>query len=1390
MPATDHYRWNQKTLHIVFAVSSLALLTAVILMMYQDQADEWRDYQRKNFALETAVNEQSLQALETDAWQKEVDALHSQLKDAEAKLAEAQKDPVVAQLFADLDAQQREVAAIETQLKAHNSNRDEARSDEALASNRGASKAELERLMTVFHERQAKCDETQRELDAARAQLSETTKAVVEYTKQRDQLQADYDKATAEANRVQATLDKIHPTRLDSRFKRWMMEQPVVDGFNSHLKIVQDWLPGLQQKLGMTEIARFDRCRSCHLGIDRVEAGNLPSFPLKSGPHEAGYDHPFATHPNPDLFLSASSPHPTAKFGCTICHEGQGSGTSFTDASHTPNTPAINAKWEKDHHFHANHFWEYPMYPERFREASCVKCHHNVVELGNSPKFGSSAPKVVEGYNIIRQFGCFGCHEINGFDGAKSIGPDLRLEPNYSAAAQSIQADPGFEKLDAETQMWTEVLAQQPYRDDLRHNLRTILLSDAKSDQPTLGGESHRMADVLQDVEIPGEYRKVGPSLRYIGHKVSTAFLYDWVRLPTEFRPSTKMPQFFGLVDHITDSDERATVERYEPLEILSIAKYLEDRTNPFDYIPFEEGVAESSADESRERGKVAFETRGCLNCHTHRDFPKAASNFGPDLSNIGDKFKDGVGAPNGRAWMYGWIKQPTHYNSRTKMPDLFLDPIKDTDGNVIDPAADIVEYLLGSTSDWQPSARASKGYVLSNSELDTLDELVLMSLKKTFTSREAESYLDNGIPVAIGPSLKGAEIELVGDISLDKKMLYLGRKAIGRHGCYACHDIPGFESAKPIGTGLADWGRKETSKLAFEHIMEYLHNDAHHGGAHHGNATAAADGHESETHSDAAVGVSHLPPADRAAAEGDSFDESYYVQKLQGHEREGFIWQKLKEPRSYDYQKIVEYNDRLRMPKFNLTPQEREAIVTFVLGLVADPPADQFVYHGDERQQALVAGRRVLEQYNCKGCHLLKPEKWVLEFEPGLFPEPPSQEGKEFPFLLHPFPAAEVQASGTPDPQRGVVSATIVGLPSISNRDGSQEIWDEEGDPVEEDVEYDPQTLQYPFDLWENTLLNGKQFDVGVLTVTVPASNIKKQYAADGGDLTRLLLPRVIELEKESNPNANGKEAWGWLPPPLHNEGSKVQPGWLHSFLLNPYKIRPATFLRMPRFNMSPDDATKLVNYFAAVNNAEFPFELNTRTQQGYLAYAEQQFEKQAGHDDRLGQAMSIVTNSNYCVKCHLVGDFRPEGTDRALAPNLAQVQQRLRPEFTRDWIANPKRVLPYTNMPVNIAYDASAENFGGIATAIFPGTSVEQLNGLVDLLMNYSHFTASRTKISPLVQQAAAAAAAAGQDAASEPEAVENGESEADDTTSVERSSDNQVSLRLQESERASGQ
>lgn len=100
-----------------------------------------------------------------------------------------------------------------------------------------------------------------------------------------------------------------------------------------------------------------------------------------------GVPEPYSTHPRLDLFVGSMSPHKVGEFGCTICHEGQGNATAFKWASHTPNDPLQAAEWQREHGWFNNHHWIYPMLPDRFKEANCLKCHHEMTELKPSERF-------------------------------------------------------------------------------------------------------------------------------------------------------------------------------------------------------------------------------------------------------------------------------------------------------------------------------------------------------------------------------------------------------------------------------------------------------------------------------------------------------------------------------------------------------------------------------------------------------------------------------------------------------------------------------------------------------------------------------------------------------------------------------------------------------------------------------------------------------------------------------------------------------------------------------------------------------------------------------------------------------------------------------------------
>ncbi|MGC4003470.1 MAG: hypothetical protein QM811_10170 [Pirellulales bacterium] len=465
----------------------------------------------------------------------------------------------------------------------------------------------------------------------------------------------------------------------------------------------------------------------------------------------------------------------------------------------------------------------------------------------------------------------------------------------------------------------------------------------------------------------------------------------------------------------------------------------------------------------------------------------------------------------------------------------------------------------------------------------------------------------------------RGDDEALVGmtDANRAEKLLqYVGRRSISKYGCFGCHNIPGYEDAKPIGAALADWGRKDPAKLAFENIGQYVHNVMESHGFAPGSKHAAHAKHDDHgSHAEAAGKKSSEPVTATFATETESDSElatskSYLLEKLQAGEREGFLWNKIHRPRSYDYKKTEtkSYNDRYRMPQFRFAQSQAgqdkavEAVMTFVLGLVSEPPPPSFIYNPDPRQKAILAGKKLLEKYNCGGCHQLEMERWDITFKPGTEElGVPAPDHEFFPFhRLTPSPE-QVAASLKTD-KAGFEKASLVGLAKRDPSTGKIAVFDEDGSPVENVDELPAGTkFFYQFNLYEPTVINGQMVPVTARPVTLtdnlfakrlPGDERVKIWSGKGGDLTRLLFPVV--LKDAAQPPANKDEALGWLPPTLHGEGRKVQTKWVHDFLLNPNRIRPAVVLRMPKFNMTSAEAQTFADYFAAVDNAKYPYEFD----------------------------------------------------------------------------------------------------------------------------------------------------------------------------------------------------
>lgn len=1394
MRATEKTYYNIKRLHLVFAASSLALLLVTVSMLAVDHYRPWKEYQRTfRDRVEPWMTEARIGQHQTEEFRAREQKLAAALEAAggavpppeliERFRAEVARDaarrdadppdvsevqhaynalaaePTAAALAALLDRLKGFVAAAvlrqqnaERRLRFRRAEFDEARSYYEAAVGEGLPQEKLDRLQRKVEDIRQEVDRLAADEQAASAHQEAIEGILGEVTVAEDAARKTLADHRATLQRLGRTLDRQRP----SGGKR-LLRAPLIDALGRPLAIDQIWLPELTIDYNFRRVARFDRCVTCHQAVDKTQPGQpsqpayrspeqltvelatpaeapqaadsatnqgedqlpggkrlaslediyglvlaeqgildpgaatiqrvLPKTPaadaqllagdviVKIGDREPvdraavqehlleevewgrpitleirrGLPLPYASHPRLDLFVGSLSPHPMTEFGCTICHDGQGSATDFTWASHTPNQPGQGAGWRKQHGWHRNPHWDLPMMPRRFAQSRCLKCHHAVTDLEPSRRFADPpAAKLLAGYQLVRRRGCFGCHEIKGFDDTgRSIGPDMRLEPDDSAAEDSR----------------------------------------------------------------PGTLRRVGPSLREIGSKVDAVFLADWIADPARFRPSTRMPRFYGLHEHL-DGKSLADARRFEAVEIRATVEYLLAAGRPVEPLAVPAGVTEPP---SAERGKRLFEIHGCLACHRHADFPKGQAVQGADLTNVGSKFTTEAGA----RWLASWIRDPIHHSPRTLMPSPLLEPIppaavdaesgaadETPEAKMTDPAGDVAAYLL-SCQGWQPAEPPK----FTDADLD---ELVLSHLKRVFPGGLAEKYAKDGIPQSVADRVQGDAAELLGGITRQKKLRYVGRRTIRKRGCYGCHDVAGCEAALPIGPALTDWGRKQESLLAFEQINRFI------------KAAVPAAAEQSSAARLAAAGTAAPDP-----------DHGFYTQALLAHRREGFIWQKLRAPRSFDFKKAQnkDYNQWLTMGRFAFTDQEREAIITFVLGLVAEPPAEKYVYRPDVRRQAIVEGRKVLDKYACAECHTLKMQRWTFEFDPDEFEGPPATEG--YDFLEPRFSRQQIAASLWTE-NRGLGSAEVAGMPQVDAR-GELAFVDEDEDD-DGNAAY-----QYAFTLWEPAAVNGQVAAVGGADLLIwgsrisdgrllrtrldPAywgSRLTRIRPPLGGAFARLLFPTVVAEARAAGNAAAGTEAWGWVPPPLVDEGAKARSAWLHGYLLDPTPIRPAAVLRMPRYNFSPVEAGKLVDYFAAVSGVDFPYSSDPRSRSTILGGPGDERPR------RLDEAMRMVGDTTtYCAKCHLVGDFSPGGEIRTvLAPNLDRVGRRLRPQYVRRWLANPRSVLPYTAMPVN--FPATGEP---IDAQRFPGNSVEQLDAVMDLLLNYDEYFRSRTSIRQLV-------------------------------------------------------
>lgn len=379
-------------------------------------------------------------------------------------------------------------------------------------------------------------------------------------------------------------------------------------------------------------------------------------------------------------------------------------------------------------------------------------------------------------------------------------------------------------------------------------------------------------------------------------------------------------------------------------------------------------------------KGRELIENYGCYACHKiegweHLEKP------GPSLHKITSKVLS-------VEWLKNWIWSPFSFNPKSRMPHFFDQPNNSNPEFKVRNYAEVnamTEYIVSKAKPYKPFAKYNTGNAENGKQLiQTIgcvgchqvegidDKWNMVGQRKgpyltNLGSKVNPDWLVSWLkqpnhydPSTIMPSFRltdkeandiaayllASKNEQFADLTfpaLDKKVrdeilvtdylsafdpiavaqeklekmsdrertLELGRRSINKYGCYSCHHISGFEGdLPPIGPELTKEGSKPVEQFGF------------------GQQT-------------------HVPKT-----------------------RQAWLTQHLKLPSIWDVGVPKPFKDLNKMPNFYLTDSEVESIVGVILGLVSDkiPLSGKYQMTAGEKQYW--EGMKVVNKYNCTGCH------------------------------------------------------------------------------------------------------------------------------------------------------------------------------------------------------------------------------------------------------------------------------------------------------------------------------------------------------------------------------------------------------------------------------------
>ncbi len=545
-----------------------------------------------------------------------------------------------------------------------------------------------------------------------------------------EQLEEEYTALREEKARLNAELGDLLKPVNEAKTKR-------DDYLKEHLvSLTPEQIAGLQKKtadwdnkivqINVASANIVDRCESCHMGI-REPVKLTPASMAVKGAKPDEYAQAFVSHPDEEILKI----HDPDKFGCSPCHQGNGRATTSVTKGHG----------EYQH-------WLWPLFAKQNVESGCQTCHAADMMLHLTT--GNVGQVISEGKFLFRQRGCNGCHRYEGYD--------REPEDLLNVQQQIKQKEEEQQGNVRQAALLTKQADNAP--DNATANRLYAEAEALKVANSRISGQieqlDFRSRDLLRDE------KKIGPDLKEIRAKLNQNWIPVWLHKPTDFRPTTKMPNF-----------------RLNDEQIKAISAYLW-QTALTDKLP-------TAPKGDATRGRELFETRGCLGCHSIGEGSEMqGGDFAANLTRVGEKVN--------YDYLFRWIKNP---RVRTR-------PYCPYEKKDIGPE-DYAKHNLPYQIDFEHSTCPNDGHELQVEQMTVMPNLRLADDEVAdiatylMTQRQKDPASYPEAPFMDDPKLKAE-----------------GQKWVRHFGCAGCHEISGFEDEGRIGTELTVEGSKPLERLDF----------------------------------------------------------------------------------------------------------------------------------------------------------------------------------------------------------------------------------------------------------------------------------------------------------------------------------------------------------------------------------------------------------------------------------------------------------------------------------------------------------------------------------------------------------------------------------------------